>query len=599
VLDSGRDGLTGARTMSSTARLRRPGGDEQGRSASPASGSGVLRDRYHRELLGRNVLRLGITYLAPLVLLTAYFDVQYRELSSSGRLLHLESVAEHHANVLDLFLRERVVNLVNLIDDPRLPLPPSSAQLEGVLQRLRRESGTFVDVGFIDGNGVQQAYSGPFPFLEKRDYSAQSWFLTLVGGRERFVVTDSYLGFRNRPHLTIAVSRAQAGGTAMLKVALDPDEVYRQIDSLTGSENLDVSIVNRAGRYQLVPSHLGHPLEASSLMPPPEPRLGIHHGRTGGREVSYAYVWLRTAPWAVIVRDPAGTARAGLGTAGSRITLLGLSVALILVVLSVIVIRAKRLVELQIERELTQAQFEHAARLASVGELSAGIAHEINNPLAIISEEAGLIRDLMNPEMRAGTTFSDLRPHLDTIEEAVFRCRDITRKLLSFVRKTDIQVRPHDLTQLLDELIDGFWVREMEVANIEVVRRYADERLEVVTDGNQLKQVLLNILNNAADAIRPPGRITITTARAGDEISVGIADTGKGISREEMGRIFLPFFTTKEVGKGTGLGLSVSLGIVRSLGGQILVESLPGKGSLFTVLLPSGVPGRTSRAGRS
>jgi two-component system NtrC family sensor kinase len=575
--------------MSSTPTPRGTRDDRTGRDAAPPGGSSVLRDRYSRELFGRNVLRLGITYLAPLVLLSVYFHVQYRELSSRGRLLHLGSVAEHQANALDLFLRERVVNLVNLIDDPRLPLPPSSAQLEGVLQRLRRESETFVDVGFLDESGIQQAYSGPFPSLEKRNYRGESWFQALVGAQERFVITDNYLGFRNRPHLTIAVSRSQEGGSAVLKAALDPEEVYRQIDSLTGQEALDVSIVNRAGRYQLVPAHIGHSLEESPLTPPREPRLGVADGRTGGREISYAYAWLRTAPWAVVVNGPSNGA--GLGDAGDRIALLGLSVALVLVVLSVIVFRAKKLVELQIEKELTQAQFEHAARLASVGELSAGVAHEINNPLAIVSAEAGLMRDLMDPELREGTTFSDLRPHLDTIEEAVFRCRDITRKLLSFVRKTDIQVMPHDVHQLLDELIDGFWVREMAVSNIEIMKHYTEARLEVVTDANQVKQVFLNILTNAADAIQPPGRITVTTARAADEISVSVADTGRGISPEEMGKVFLPFYTTKEVGKGTGLGLSVSLGIVRSLGGRILVESLPGKGSVFTVLLPSGAPG--------
>jgi two-component system, NtrC family, sensor kinase len=574
--------------MSSATTPHEPGGDSTGSDVVPSRGSGVLRDRYYRELLGRNVLRLCITYLAPLVLLAVYFHVQYRELSGRGRLVHFGSVAEHRANTLDLFLRERVVNLVNLIDDPRLPLPPSSAQVTGELQRLKRDSGTFVDLGFVDASGIQQTYSGPFPWLEKRDYGGEAWFRALAAGRERFVITDGYLGFRNRPHLTIAVRRAQAGRTGMLKAALDPEEVYRQIDSLTGSEGLDVSIVNSAGLFQLVPAHIGRPLEESPLRPPREPRLGTAEGRTAGREVSYAYAWLRTAPWAVIVHG--ASPGAGLGSAGGRITLFGLSVALILVVLSVIVIRAKKLVELQIEKELTQAQFEHAARLASVGELSAGIAHEINNPLAIISEEAGLIRDLMNPELRAGTKLSDLRPHLENIEEAVFRCRDITRKLLSFVRKTDIQVKPCDVHQLLDELIDGFWVREMAVSNVEIVRQYAEERLEVVTDGNQVKQVFLNILSNAADAIQPPGRITITTARVADEISVSIADTGKGIGPEEMGKVFLPFYTTKEVGKGTGLGLSVSLGIVRSLGGRILVESLPGKGSVFTVLLPGGGP---------
>jgi two-component system NtrC family sensor kinase len=574
--------------MSSATTPREPGGDGTGRGAVPSSGSGVLRDRYRRELFGRNVLRLGLMYLAPLVLLAVYFHVQYRGLSERARLVHLGSVAEHRANTLDLFLRERVVNLLNLIDDPKLPLPASSAQLEGALDRLRRESGAFVDVGFIDGSGVQQAYRGPFPWLAKRSYRDEAWFRTLVGGEERFVITDSYLGFRGRPHLTLAVRRAQGSGTVMLKAALDPEEVYRQIDSPAGAEGLDVSIVNAAGLYQLVPASVGRPLEASPLRPPRAPRRGTAEGRAAGREVSYAYAWLHSAPWAVIADDPsAGT---GPGTAGDRISLLGLSVALILVVLSAIVIRARKLVELQVEKELTQAQFEHAARLASVGELSAGIAHEINNPLAVVSEEAGLIRDLTNPELRPDTTLADLRPHLDNIEEAVFRCRDITRKLLSFVRKADIQVKPHDVHQLLDELVDGFWLRETAASDIEVVKRYAGERLEVVTDGNQLKQVFLNILTNAADAIRPPGRITVTTARTGDEISVSVADTGRGIGREEMGKVFLPFYTTKEVGKGTGLGLSVSLGIVRSLGGRILVESLPGKGSVFTVVLPSGGP---------
>ncbi len=564
--------------------------------AVPPRGSGILRDRYSRELFGRNLLHLGIAYLAPLVLLAGYFHVQYRELSARGRLLHLGSVAELRANVLDLFLRERVVNLLNLIDDPRLPLPPSPAQLQGMLERLRRESGAFVDVGFIDDAGVQQAYRGAFPWLEKRDYHEEGWFRALLAGRDRYVITDSYLGFRNRPHLTVAVRRAQGRTRVMLKAALDPEEVYRQVDLLAGSEGLDVAIVNGAGLYQLVPAQIGLPLAESPLKPPRDPRRGTAEGRSGGRQVSYAYAWLRTAPWAVIASVP--PRGAGLGSGGGWITLLGLSVGLILVVLSAVLIRAKKLVELQIEKELTQAQFEHAARLASVGELSAGIAHEINNPLAIVSEESGLIRDLIDPELSRGTTAADLRPHLDNIQEAVFRCRDITRKLLSFVRKTDIRVEPHDLHQLLDELVDGFWVRETAGPGIEIVKHYAEERLLVVTDGNQLRQVFLNILKNAADAIRPPGQIDVTTARTGDEISVSVADTGRGISAEQMGRIFLPFYTTKEVGKGTGLGLSVSLGIVRSLGGRILVESLPGRGSVFTVRLPSGGPPAPPGEGR-
>lgn len=104
-------------------------------------------------------------------------------------------------------------------------------------------------------------------------------------------------------------------------------------------------------------------------------------------------------------------------------------------------------------------------------------------------------------------------------------------------------------------------------------------------DSNQFRQVLINLLNNAADAITPPGTITISTFTDGDRIGISISDTGCGINLEEIDRIFTPFYTTKPVGKGTGLGLSVSYGIIKNLGGDIAVESIPGKGTLFTILL--------------
>jgi two-component system NtrC family sensor kinase len=154
------------------------------------------------------------------------------------------------------------------------------------------------------------------------------------------------------------------------------------------------------------------------------------------------------------------------------------------------------------------------------------------------------------------------------------------------VRKTDIQIKPHDVNSLLDEIVEGFWIQEMAVSNIQLVRHYDRAIPKITTDGNQMKQVFLNILNNSVDAITPPGQITITTSHEDSELSVAVADTGKGITEEQMERIFMPFYTTKQVGKGTGLGLSVSYSIVKSLGGKITVESIPGQGSVFTVILP-------------
>ena len=178
--------------------------------------------------------------------------------------------------------------------------------------------------------------------------------------------------------------------------------------------------------------------------------------------------------------------------------------------------------------------------------------------------------------------------HLGEIHKAVFRCRDITRKLLGFVRQTDIQLARHDVDRIIEGVAGGFLSRELAASNIEIKHIKSGVPLEVVTDRNQLEQVLLNIMNNAIDAIGEcPGVITVASVRAGDEALVSIADNGQGMSREVLDKIFLPFFTTKDVGKGTGLGLSVSYGIVRSLGGRITVESTVGRGSTFCIHLPA------------
>ncbi len=169
----------------------------------------------------------------------------------------------------------------------------------------------------------------------------------------------------------------------------------------------------------------------------------------------------------------------------------------------------------------------------------------------------------------------------------MFRCRDITRKLLGFVRKAEIDIKPHDIHKLLDEVVIGLLGPEMAVANIEIERDYAGNLPEVLTDGNQLQQVVLNLIKNGADALEgKAGRITVGTWLDGDSIRIAIRDTGKGMTPDQFDKIFMPFYTTKEVGKGTGLGLSVSYGIIKSLGGRLDVESAPGKGSTFTITLP-------------
>ena len=233
-----------------------------------------------------------------------------------------------------------------------------------------------------------------------------------------------------------------------------------------------------------------------------------------------------------------------------------------------------------------KSQLIHAAKLASVGELAAGVAHEINNPLAIIASESGWIQDMLNPELDVDPSPEGIRESLNQIDHAVYRAKNITHKLLNFARKNEPRLCRCSVNQMLEDVVSGLKEQEFSVSNIKLARDYAPDAPDILLDPDQMRQVFLNLINNAQDAIEGQGTITVRTEQANGSVRVTVADTGKGMSTEETERIFFPFYTTKEVGKGTGLGLSVSLSIVEAMGGRIEVQSLPGAGSSFSVVLP-------------
>jgi two-component system NtrC family sensor kinase len=559
-------------------------------AAGPSGGrdpgsDGARRDYHH--LWRLTLLRLLLTYLAPLLMLTAYFHLQYRHMARESHRRHLLSIADNQAATLDLFLRERLANLTNLIDDPRLQTRPSQRTTEDFLARLRRDSSTFVDLGFFDASGTMLSYAGPFPTLLERSYGDEAWFVTLLAGERRYVVTDMYLGFRGRPHFTIAVRRGLVDGPVAVRATLDPERFYEYITTLRGSGEVHSLLVNVDGRYQMVDVRGTISDETPELLPPREPVLGVGATRLGAASLDYAYCWLELTDWALMVL---GSATGGSQVGGFSLSLVAISAAVILAVSSTIVIRAGQVVRHQraedtVRRELS-GQLQHAARLASVGELSAVVAHYINNPLAIIAEESGLLQDLISPDFSDQLDRQELDEHLAAISEAAFRARDITRKLLSFVRRADVVPSLLDLNEVVEDAIAGLLEREMTVANIEVVRDFAADLPPVLADGGQIEQVLVNLVTNAIDAMPTGGRLILSTAVDGPTVRVGVVDTGVGIAAAQMEKIFMPFHTTKEVGKGTGLGLSVSYSIVKGHGGDIQVESSPGSGSTFTVVLP-------------
>jgi len=227
-----------------------------------------------------------------------------------------------------------------------------------------------------------------------------------------------------------------------------------------------------------------------------------------------------------------------------------------------------------------------AHKMEAIGRLAAGVAHEINNPLAVINENAGLMKDLLELSENIEQNKEKFLGTLDVIFESVNRCRTITHRLLGFARRTDISYAVIDVNDAVREVI-GFLEKEILYRNIHLKLNLKEDLPSVVSDRGQLQQVLLNIINNAIDVVEKGGLIEIfTDIKDENAIRVSVRDNGHGIPEDIIKHIFEPFFTTKEKGKGTGLGLSISYGIMRKMGGIILVESKDGNGTTFIIEIP-------------
>jgi signal transduction histidine kinase len=238
-------------------------------------------------------------------------------------------------------------------------------------------------------------------------------------------------------------------------------------------------------------------------------------------------------------------------------------------------------------RERMEKQMILTERLASLGTLATGVAHEINNPLAIIRESAGwMAMILKKPEMADAPRKADFEKGIDKIEKAVERARRITHQLLEFVQKPEKKASETDLKALIEESVQ-LVRREAIHQGVDIVCDLDEDVGSITSDAYQLRQVLLNLITNAIHATEKNGRITLGLKSASEaSVRFLVSDTGSGIAPENLERIFEPFFTTKSPGKGTGLGLFVTRGIVEQLEGTIEVESVLNAGTTFTITLP-------------
>ncbi len=242
------------------------------------------------------------------------------------------------------------------------------------------------------------------------------------------------------------------------------------------------------------------------------------------------------------------------------------------------------------DKALLQEQLRHADRLATIGQLAAGVAHELNEPLGNILGFAQLAK-------KSPALSDQVVKDLQNIETASLNAREIIKKLMTFARQLPPRKAPVNLNDVVTEGIYFFEARCVK-AGIQLVLRLADDMPRITADPGQINQVLVNLVVNAIQAMPQGGMLTVETRVRGDSVCLSVEDTGAGMTEELKDQIFLPFFTTKDINEGTGLGLAVVHGIVTSHGGRIAVETEIGVGTRFSIYLPLTYPERLEERGK-
>jgi two-component system, NtrC family, sensor kinase len=564
-------------------RVKPPGPDTpSGKSGSP------LRHLFnYRRIWKLAVLLTGGVSLIPLIFITLVdYQVTQRAIESELDLRTIRIVSNTR-QAISFFLSERIAALQYIIRDNTFELLNDPGRLQTILENLNKSfSEGFVDLGVIDPLGSQRNYVGPYE-LRGKDYSEQEWYKQVV--MHGVHVSDVFLGYRQIPHFVLAVKRDLSNGSFfVLRAAIGIAPFERLLSELELEGKGDAFMINHEGTLQTSSRYHGRVLERLPLpVPPYSSKTEVVNMNGLGHDLVIGYRLIDETPFILmIVKQKHELMKPWFGTRVKLIAFLLFSVSLILAVILGMATYMVRKMQLADERRvMTLHEVEYANKLASIGRLAASVAHEINNPLAIINEKAGLIKDLFTIK-RVYTEDRKLFDLVEGILQSVKRAASITRGLLSFARNIESSVEPIDLKEMLREVL-SFLGKEAEHRGVKIVLDIDPDVPVFQSDRGKLQQISLNIINNSFAAVSDGGQIEIHAVGNGkDTLSISFSDNGCGIPREDLHRVFEPFFSSRSRKGGTGLGLSITYNLVQELGGEIKVESEPGMGTRFTVSLP-------------
>ena len=519
--------------------------------------------------------------LTPLLAMGAAGFLANREEAESRTRKVLEAMVQNRKATVELFLESRLDALAFAAASQPLRALSSAAGLEAVRQLLQPGAGGIVDLALLDGKGRALAYTGPYP-PAPGDAEAPWLEEARVLGRYE---SDVFLGLGRFPHMTLAVSKREGGEIYLLKATIDAAVLGALLREGAAESGADVFILDRVGAYQTQPDETRKIRDRSDVAAPLHPGVQVRSA-SGGREM-IATTWLRGDRWVLVARQRLPSFATDL---------VAHPIVMIVFVLGIVAVpplsvavarhRLRQIRELEAERASLLESVALSQKMATIGRLAATVAHEINNPLAVIDAQIGVVSDRLAGEDTA--LAREISERVKKIEAQIERGRKVTHRLLGFSRRVGPDLEPVDVQAALEEAV-GFLEKETEAAGTRFVRNYQLGVPVIRTSLAQVQQVFLNLLNNAVDALGGKGEVVLTIRRAGEGVVVAIADNGPGIPEDRLRDVFEPFYSTKE-GNHAGLGLAICREIMQSLGGDIQVESRPGQGTTFTLTFPAAAP---------
>jgi len=540
------------------------------------------RESYYARQKRIFVVVVILVAIVPLLFISWTVSRFYQESWLDKTTVELTSLANNRREIIDLFLNSQENILAGYAELHDFSWLSDPGNLEKLFKAMNHQ-GVIVDLGLIAKDGSHQNYTGPFAEdLKDKNYAKTHWFAEVMNSGR--YVSDVFTGFRGVPHFIVAVTDPTRSW--ILRATINSELFNALLASTVVGPGGDAFIINRQGEMQ-TPSRLG-----LAFLPALEKMLltsndGLTIHNTQG--FLYATTGMKNNAWILVLKTDIQTSLADFYRARHRDQMIiGGAGLLIIAVAIVLVFSMMNKVEgADQQRVLLYDRIRYSEKMALIGRMAASVAHEINNPLQIIGDQAGWLDELLSEEEPTSLKNSgEYRTAILKIRGQVKRASTITHRLLGFSRSTDGMKSAADINALVEETV-SFLEKESQNHRI-TIQRCLDPNVPVITtDSSQLQQVFLNILNNGVDAIGNDGEITISTSVAGKLIIVEFADNGPGLSADALKKVFEPFFTTKKMGSGTGIGLAISYNIMERLGGSIEARNGLQGGCVFRVILPA------------